>query len=56
MSSFGDGNVKTRIEEELRWIVEEYYSDNFSEDKEVQRQFLLDVLAVLRYMCGEWGE
>ena len=54
MSSFGDGNVKTRIEEELRWIAEEYYCENIFEDKEAQRQFLLDVLAVLRYLCGEW--
>lgn len=54
MSSFGDGNNKTRIEEELSWIIKEYYSDNFSEDKEAQRQFLLDVMDVLRYLCGEW--
>lgn len=54
MSSFGDGNPKTRIEEELRWIAREYYSEDFSEDKEAQRQFLLDVLDVLRYMCNEW--
>lgn len=54
MSSFGDGNVKTRIEEELSWIAEEYYAKNFYEDKEAQRQFLLDALEVLRYMCGEY--
>lgn len=54
MSSFGDGNGKTRIEEELHWITKEYYSENFSEDKEAQRQFLLDTLEVLRYICGEW--
>lgn len=54
MSSFGDGNNKTRIEESLSWITQEYYSDNFSEDKKAQRQFLLDVLDVLRYICGEW--
>ncbi|MBQ8570315.1 MAG: hypothetical protein IJ444_02255 [Kiritimatiellae bacterium] len=53
MSSFGDGNAKTRIEEELRWITKEYYSEDFSEDQEAQRQFLLDVLDVLRYMCNE---
>jgi len=54
MSSFGDGNNKTRIEEELSWIANEYYADNnFYGDKEAQRQFLLDVLDVLRYMCGE---
>lgn len=54
MSSFGDGDRKTRIEEELRWITKDYYSYNFSEDKEAQRQFLLDVMEVLRYMCNEW--
>ena len=54
MSSFGDGNNKTRIEEEVAWIAREYYSDDFSEDKEAQRQFLLDTLAVLRYICNEW--
>ena len=54
MSSFGDGNSKTRIEEELRYIANSYYSENFSEDKEAQRQFILDTLEVLRYMCGEY--
>lgn len=54
MSSFGDGNNKTRIEEELSWIAREYYSEDFSENKEAQRQFLLDTLDVLRYMCDEW--
>lgn len=54
MSSFGDGNRKTRIEEELCWIIRECYSDNFYEDKEAQREFLLDTLDVLRYMCGEY--
>jgi hypothetical protein len=54
MSSFGDGNKKTRIEEELSWIANKYYANNnFYGDKEAQRQFLLDVLDVLRYMCGE---
>ena len=54
MSSFGDGNNKTRIEQELSWIAEEYYSKNFSENKEAQRQFILDVMDVLKYICGEW--
>jgi hypothetical protein len=55
MSSFGDGNTRTMIERELSWIANEYYADNnFYEDKEAQRQFLLDVLEVLRYMCGEY--
>ena len=54
MSSFGDGNKKTRIEQELSWIAKEYYSNDFHEDKEAQRKFLLDVIDVLRYMCDEW--
>lgn len=54
MSSFGDENNKTRIEEELSWIANEYYSNNFHNDKEAQRKFLLDVIDVLRYICGEW--
>ena len=53
MSSFGDGNNKTRIEEDLRYIANNY-SDNFDEDKEAQRQFMLDDLDVIRYMCGEY--
>lgn len=53
MSSFGDGNIKTHIEEELRYLANQY-SDNFYEDKEAQRQFLLDVLDVARYLCGEY--
>ena len=54
MSSFGDGDNKTRIEQELSWIAQEYYSNNFIEDKEAQRQFLLDAMDVLKYICGEW--
>ena len=54
MSSFGDGNNKTRIEDALSWIANEYYSDDFSNDKEAQRQLLLDVMDVLRYMCDEY--
>ena len=55
MSSFGDGNAKTMIERELSWIAKNCYTDNdFYEDKEAQRQFLLDVLDVLRYVCGEY--
>lgn len=54
MSSFGDGNNKTRIEEELSWIAEQYYAEDFSDNMGAQRQFVLDTLAVLRYMCGEW--
>lgn len=54
MSSFGDRNRKTKIEEELRWIAKESYSEDFDNDKEAQRQLLLDTMDVLRYLCGEW--
>ena len=54
MSSFGDYNSKTKIEEELLWIAREYYADDFHDNTEAQRQFVLDVLDVLRYMCGEY--
>ena len=53
MSSFGETNPKTRIEDELRGIARVYYSEHFYEDKKAQRQFILDVLDVLRYMCDE---
>ena len=54
MSSFGDREIKTRIEEELSQIAREYYAEDFSDNVEAQKQFILDVLAVLRYICGEW--
>ena len=54
MSSFGDGENKTRIEEELSWIARENYAEDFSDNVEAQKQFVLDVLAVIRYICGEW--
>ena len=54
MSSFGDGNNKTEIEQALSWIAIDNYAKDFSSNVEAQRQFLLDVLDVLRYMCGEW--
>lgn len=54
MSSFGDGNIKTYIEQELSWIAKDNYGDDFSDNKEAQRDFVLAVLDVLRYICGEW--
>ena len=53
MSSFGDGNRKTLIERELDYIALNHYTSDFYEDKQAQRDFLLDVLEVLRFMCGE---
>jgi len=51
-SGYNPYNDNYRLE--IRGSARNYYSDNFYEDKEAQRQFLLDVLAVLRYICGEW--
>lgn len=50
MSSFGDGNNKTRIEQELSYIYREYYSN----DEEAKKQFILDVLDVIRYICEDY--
>lgn len=41
MSSFGDSNPKTRIEEELRWITKEYYSEDFPKIKKLRDSFYL---------------
>lgn len=49
MSSFGDGNSRTYIEQELRHLFYEYYNED---DKEIAH-FILDVLDVLNYMF-EW--
>ena len=54
MSSFGDGNVKTRIEQELSWIAAEYYAENLNDNKEAKIQFMLDVMEVLQYICEEY--
>lgn len=54
MSSFGDGNIKTEIERELNYIAKDNYGDDFLDNKEAQRDFVLAVLDVLRYLCGEW--
>ena len=54
MSSFGDGNRKTRVEQELSWLAQEYYSDNINEDKQAKVQFMLDVMEVLCYICEEY--
>lgn len=47
MSSFGDGNRKTEIEESLNYIYQDKYDENNVEE---QKQFILDVLDVLKYM------
>ena len=53
MSSFGDGNRKTYIERELDYIALNHYTSDFYEDKQAQKDFLLEVMEVLVYMCGE---
>lgn len=55
MSSFGDGNVKTIIEEELSYIFREHYGKDTSDaTAEEKLQFENYVLVVLNYMFGEW--
>lgn len=50
MSSFGDGNRKTEIEESLNYIYQDKYdADNLEE----QKQFIFDVIDVLRYIM-QW--
>lgn len=47
MSSFGDGSRKTEIEESLNYIYQDIYDTSSPEE---QKQFLLDVMEVLRYI------
>lgn len=57
ISKLEDDNIKTRIEEDLQSIAQSIandYSDNFSEDKEAQRQFMSDALDVIHRMCGKY--
>ena len=54
MSSFGDGDRKTRIEEELSWIAKNEYASDFYDNPKMQKQFILDVLDVLRFMCEDY--
>lgn len=55
MSSFGDESVKTRIEEWLSCIFQEYYGKRTGEaTAEEKLQFENYVLEVLNYMFGEW--
>lgn len=53
MSSFGDENIKTRIQEELDCICWNYYGKDSSDltDKE-KLQFTMRVLEVLQYITG----
>lgn len=47
MSSFGDGNVRTEIEESLNYI----FQDKYENTDEGKLKFTLDVMAVLNYIC-----
>ena len=47
------GAGKSRIERELSYLAQDY-ADDFYDNPAAQRQFLIDVLDVLRYICGEY--
>jgi len=55
MSSFGDGNIKTQIQEELDYIASQYYGHdiyNMTADEKVK--FLGELFDVLHYLFGEY--
>jgi hypothetical protein len=53
MSSFGDGNIKTRMQEDLDCIAWTYYGKNVSElTPEEKLQFVMRVMEVLEYITG----
>ena len=53
MSMFGDGSAKEQIYEELKYIYQERYKNNW-EDPEYELKFAMDVLDVLHTMFGDW--
>ena len=55
MSSFGDGNIKTQIQEELDYIASQYYGhDIYNMTAEEKVKFLGELFEVLHYKFGEW--
>ena len=52
MSMFGSGS-RERIYEELKWIFEEAYEDQW-ESPDCQLNFTMDVLYVLHSWFGDW--
>ncbi len=52
MSMYGDGTVKERIYEELKWIFQEKYGD--WDNSECKLNFTTNVLEVLVDLFGDW--
>ena len=53
MSSFGDGNIKTRMQEDLDCIAWNYYGKDVSDlTPEEKLQFVMRVMEVLHYITG----
>ena len=51
MSSFGDEDYKTEMEEELRYIIENNYNKSLDElNKEEVAQVMADIFKVLKYL------
>lgn len=56
MSSFGDNNYKTRIEEELTHIVKDEYGKDLNELTPEERiQVMTDIFDVLKYFMENMG-
>lgn len=55
MSSFGDGNIKTEIDDELKYIFEDNFNHSIYESThEEQLAFISAVLEVLHYrFCND---
>jgi len=55
MSSFGDDNIKTRIQEELDYIASLWYGhDIYNMTAEEKVKFLGELFDVLHYLFGEY--
>ena len=53
MSMFGYGTTKEQIYQELKWIYESEYKDQW-DSSEYQLKFTMDVMDVLRSLFGDW--
>lgn len=55
MSSFGDGNIKTQIQEELDCIASRWYGHaTYDMTAEEKVKFLGELFSVLDYMFGDY--
>ena len=55
MSSFGDGNIKTQIQEELDYIALDWYGhDTRNMTAEEKVKFLGELFDVLHYLFGDY--